>query len=312
VTAPIDASRDDDDYKTWLEKMLERFKKNAIENFIPTSMMPYISDIAEYAIYGSEDRSDLAMYTRVIDAAKQIYALFDKEKYSVKKLHKAFMSSLSMISSLSGLPMSNALRDAIAIWNTVVGEVIPAETTDYGSWKFQTAEDKNTVGYQQFLKALKAGNDDRKDYIYLQLQSNGVEHDTAYTGVKNLLKDEYYDGTDVTDNLVKVIQYFDEQPYQMAWNTAKFLESWWTYCKENPSDERTLTYSAYEKYYAEAMPAGIDVKTYEKYYTAIKDLKKEQVIPIIDEQPLTDEQKDTLYYMKKYGAKAIGDTPWHQ
>lgn len=307
VTAPIDAMRDDDDYKTYWEKLLEKFKKNATQNAIPTNMMPFLADITDYLIYGSQDRADLSIYTKAIDTAKMIYqAIANDDGLTMYKRNKLIMAALTMTSQITGLPISNTARDAISIWNTVTDRI------DFGSLKFQTAEDKNTVGYKQFLKALKAGNDDRKDYLYMQMQSNGVEHDTAYTGVKNLLKDEYYDGTDVTDNLVKVIQYFDEQPYQMAWNTAKFLESWWTYCKENPSDERVLTYSAYEKYYAEAMPAGIDVKTYEKYYTAIKDLKKEQVIPIIDEQPLTDEQKDTLYYMKKYGAKAIGDTPWHQ
>jgi hypothetical protein len=307
VTAPIDAMRDDDDYKTYWEKLLEKFKKNATQNAIPTNMMPFLADITDYLIYGSQDRADLSIYTKAIDTAKMIYqAIANGDGLTIYKRNKLIMAALTMTSQITGLPISNTARDAISIWNTVTDRI------DFGSLKFQTAEDKNTVGYKQFLKALKAGNDDRKDYIYLQLQSNGVEHDTAYTGVKNLLKDEYYDGENVTSNLVKTIQYFDEQPYQMAWNTAKFLESWWTYCKENPSDERVLTYSAYEKYYAEAMPAGIDVKTYEKYYKEIKDLTKDQVLPIIDEQPLTNEQKDTLYYMKKYGAKAIGDTPWHK
>ena len=314
VTAPIDASRDDDDYKTWFEKMLERFKKNALENIIPTSMMPYISDIAEYAIYGSEDRSDLAMYTKVIDTAKQIYALFDKEKYSVKKLHKAFMSSLSMISSLSGLPMSNALRDAIAIWNTVVGEVIPAETTDYGSWKFQTAEDKNTVGYQQFIKALQDDNEDRAGYIYMQMISNGLDdsgklNDNILTYYrKNASGDA--DDTENAAMLNKMMTIFGEDDAEA---TSEEKAAWWEYTGNNP-DTFLADAKAYKHYYEKIMPTGISAEVYNDYRQNLMDNGynlQAEIIPVIDSLDLTREQKDALYTDNGWTKIGLENTPWH-
>lgn len=306
VTAPIDASRDDDDYKTWLEKMLERFKKNFAENMIPTNMMPYIADIVDYMIYGSEDRADLAMYTRLIDAGKQLYNLFDKEKFTAKKAHRTFMTMLTLISSVTGLPLSNMTRDGIAIWNTVIGDVLKV---DYGSWKFQTANDTNKSGYEAFVKALSNNDMDRADYVYHQLVSNGVNSKTIEEGARDLIGDMAKNGdSDYMDTLVRYTRYFSDLSDAEAVESAEAIAAWWDY----HGNGGTLEPSSFAKYYAEARPAGIDIRTYETYIANRGDFtKKADILPIIDALPITPEQKDVLYFMKGYAESKLHEAPWH-
>lgn len=308
VTAPIDAARDDDDYKTYLEKMLEKFAKHALENLIPTNMMPFLADITDYIMYGSTDRADLSIYTKAIDLGKQIYtAIKSDEELSIYKRNKFIMAGLTAISQVTGLPISNVARDVLSIWNAVVSDI------DYGAKKFQTAKDENKVGYQQFLKALHRDNDDRRDYLYMQMQSNGITTDTIYSGVIDLIHDEYNDGDpegDVTENIIKLRGYFKEEDPDIAESYAGFLTSWWDYMGSRT--DRVLNASAYEAYYYNAMPSGIDVETYEDYYTRKEGLSKQaEIVPIIDSLPITAEQKDALYLMKWKPAN-LGNTPWHQ
>jgi len=308
VTAPIDASRDDDDYKTWLEKMLEKFRKSALENLLPTGMMPYISDIVEYAIYGQEDRADIAMYTKLIDFAKQVHSLFTSEDSKQYKKDKAIMQGLSVFSNVSGLPLSNMLRDAIAIYNTTVGDILKV---NHGALKFQTSADPNKVGYEQFLKAVKADNTNRMTYINGEMLENGIAPKTALNGVLDLLKTEYEEGADrgkLTKDLDKVLAFFDAE------DDAELTMAYWDYDKENPDqDERGMyNITSFRKYYNTVRPDGISLETYEQYLSETDGLKKkEEKMPVIDSLPITDEQKDSLYYLNGWSANTIDEAPWH-
>lgn len=312
VTAPIDASRDDDDYKTWLEKMLERFKKNFTENMIPTGMMPYISDIVDYAIYGKEDRADLAMYTRLIDFANQLKKLYEstKEENSMKpyQYHRIFNSGLTVVSNLSGLPLSNMWRDAMAIYNTVVGDILDI---NYGAIKYQASADQNKTGFEQFLKAVRAENTGRMTYINEQMLENGIKPKTALSGISDLLRAEYDDGADrgeLAKDLDKVLAFFDSE------DDAELTMAYWDYDKENPDqDERGMyNITSFRKYYNTVRPEGISLETYEQYLSETDGLKKkEEKMPVIDSLPITDEQKDALYYLNGWSANTIDEAPWH-
>ena len=330
VTAPIDASRDDDDYKTWYEKFMEKFKRNVKENFTIANLMPYISDIAEYIEYGSEDRPDMAMYTRIIDTAKMLGQVFDPEKYTVKKLHKFFNSALTMISSLTGLPMSNMWRDATTVWNTVFGDILGDKFklgTD--TWKYQTGADSNSIGYEQFLKAVASGNEPRATYIYDQMQSNGIDEKAISTGVKGKIEDKYLEGADyneVASNIIDMLNYFDWADSGDEASYADMLTEWWDYKEATDSDTRPIgDEDEYEKYYNVMKPADISLEVYETYRIQTKGIEAEDIngdgenddktmsahiMDIIDKLPITDEQKDVIY-KSRYPGGNVDNTPWH-
>ena len=251
VTAPLDALRDDDDYETYLEKLLANLKDNAIMNLLPTSMIPWIGDIVDYIKYRRTDRSDMAFIIKGVDLARSIVNTIDN--YSYYKLHNTFKQSLEMTSYLSGLPISNLWRDAVAIWNTV------ASPLGYGELKFQTQEDKHSEGYKKMYEAIFNGNEDRAEELYGQLLSNGVEEDKIYNGLVNAVKDGYTNGDlsaeEAKERIKTIIAYMgktnsDGTPItdnDIYWKIDK-----WEYAKDNGSSKG---YSKYDDIFT-AMEQG--------------------------------------------------------
>ena len=256
VTAPIDAMRDDDDYKTYIEKLLAKFKSNAIENLIPTSLMPYISDVVEYAIYGKTDRPDMQLFTKVIDLGKQIKSTVDS--YNYYKLHKTLKSGLSTISSLTGLPMSNVVRDLVAIWNTVVGGI------DSGRLKFQTAADSSSVGYDKLYKALSDGNYERINSLYMQMQSNTVSDSAINTAITSRIKDDYISGKITEDKANDLLLDISELTGKsIDLNDIHWKIDKWNYEKENGASDG---YAKYNDFFT-AVETGLNLKSVIKEYT---------------------------------------------
>ena len=200
VTAPIDGLRDDDDYETYLEKVLASFKENAVMNLLPTSLLPYVSDIVEYAMYGRTDRADLSLWVGLIDLGKQTYNLFDPDKYSYHKLHKTFNSMLKVGSQFSGFAVSNMFRDVLSVYNAVAGAL------GYGELKFQTNEDTHSEGYKRMYDAIASGDTDRAGYLYGQLLSNGVEEDKIYNGLTKCVKEAFQDGNITEEEATKLLK----------------------------------------------------------------------------------------------------------
>ena len=244
VTAPLDALRDDDDYETYLEKVLASFKENAMMNLLPTSLLPYVSDIVEYYMYGRTDRPDLGLFVNAIDLGKQIWNLCDPDKYSYYKLHKTFDALLKVGSQLSGFAVSNAFRDVLSVYNAVAGEL------GYGELKFQTAEDTHTEGYKRLYEAIFDGNEGRAEELYGQLLSNELDEEKVYDGLVKVLKDKFTDGDltpeEATERIKSIIDFTgktnsDGSPItddDIYWMIDK-----WGYTKENGSAD---DYSKYD------------------------------------------------------------------
>ncbi|MBQ7873765.1 MAG: hypothetical protein IJ306_01190 [Oscillospiraceae bacterium] len=62
-------------------------------------------------------------------------------------------------------------------------------------------------------------------------------------------------------------------------------------------------------------PVGIGKKTYFDYYMRVKGItgenKKANRMKVIDSLPLTNAQKDALYYAEGWAKSTIGEAPWH-
>ena len=252
ATAPLDAMRDDDDYETYLEKLLAHFKDNAVSNLMPWNMLPWISDIADYFIYGRLDRPDLALATNVIDFAKSIDKTIDN--YSYYKLHNTFKQGLEVSSQISGLPVSNLWRDAVSIWNTVVSPF------GYGELKFQTQADKASVAYKKMYDALFNGNEDRAENLYGQLMSNGVDVDKVYSGVSNLIKEDVKNGNITTEEAIERMMTLlgftgktDSDGKPITENDVYWQVDKWNYTNENGGNSEG--YSKYDDIFT-AMEEG--------------------------------------------------------
>lgn len=120
--AGIDAVRDDDDDEKIDEKLLEAFFENLKDNLNPLGMLPIVKDIKSAFEGYSASRFDEQSFTTLYQAYKKWLKVFEGDG----NVYKASYKTLQGLSQLSGLPISNAVRDAVAMWNTTVGNVYPS------------------------------------------------------------------------------------------------------------------------------------------------------------------------------------------
>ena len=310
VTSPIDAMRDDDDYKTFWEKMMENFKESTLENINPAGMMPYVNDVVEYLKYKKADRPDMAMVIKLVDSSKKIYSYLQKIDSLSRTEKIAFINNLlNVASSATGLPMYNAWRDFKAIWNTVVGDILDI---DYGRLKWQSSEDVKKRGYEQVASYLRDGNETRAEYVYMQILSNygddQNEVDKTFKGVRSAVEDAYDQANPTEQDLETLERFYKLFGVEDAEGEADFRIAWREYAKNNPESPLT-NQAAYKTYYEDIAPSGIDIETYAEYYPHRDESQSEQ-LPVIDSLPITDEQKDFLYLRKWSESTIEKNAPW--
>ena len=120
--AAVDAVRDDDDDEKLDEKYLEAFWENIKDSMNPIGMLPILKDIMSAFKGYSPSRFDEQSFTTLYQAYKKWLKVFEGEGNAYKATYK----TLQGVSQLTGLPISNAVRDIVAMWNATVGNVYPS------------------------------------------------------------------------------------------------------------------------------------------------------------------------------------------
>ena len=133
----IDAWRDDDDYKTFWEKMMATLAGNIGEELNPFEKIPVVKEIGTIfsalgALVKGEDAwlqvstlpmGDVAEYT-----VKATEILLDKVKgkdtgYTWYAVIRKYLQAAS---GMTGVPMATPIREAVDIWNNLVGRMAPS------------------------------------------------------------------------------------------------------------------------------------------------------------------------------------------
>lgn len=173
MLAVIDAWRDDDEYdrenwlRNYLQKYLNAFKGNVIEELLPFGKVPIVSELYEvlkgwldYAgvfeklgldLYGNDISSGLSMYLKYIDKAMRI--IIDKTGWSGNKTnytnYGVVYNLIRGVSNLSGMPFGTAWRELEDIWNNTAGYFVPRlKLKTYE----RAADRKRREGYDNFVK----------------------------------------------------------------------------------------------------------------------------------------------------------------
>lgn len=122
TASAIDAVRDDDDEEEMDEKYMEAFWENIADNMNPLGMLPILKDIKSAFEGFSPTRFDEQSFTTLYQAYRKWLKVFEGDG----NVYKATYKTLQGVSQLSGLPIGNAVRDVVAMWNTTVGSVYPS------------------------------------------------------------------------------------------------------------------------------------------------------------------------------------------
>ena len=187
-----DAWRDDDE-EEFLKKFGEAFGENLITNLIPFNKIPIISDIADLLLsffgvgYVSSDNLSTTWLTQAANAVKAWSevlgeAFGDKEdenyKETSKTVYNAIYQTAKVMSSLTGVSVSGAMREVVAIWNNTAGAADPSlKIRQYEL----TGEEKRKALYE----AMTSGNE--KQIAWLE---EGYETQTAIdSAIRKALRD---------------------------------------------------------------------------------------------------------------------------
>ena len=123
VRSTTDIIRDDDEEEEDLDEFIAKFKENFKSELDPLSKLPWAKDVVS-VFQGYDptrmDEQSLVAIKRAFDAWKKV--IKDDKDVDYKVVYK----TLQAISQISGLPLSNAYRDVVAMWNTSIGNVYPS------------------------------------------------------------------------------------------------------------------------------------------------------------------------------------------
>ena len=136
VQAVADAWRDDDEYETIIEKWLEAFGGNVIDELMPVNKLPILSDFYDLGkellsiigvdTYGNPPTSVyMQWYDSLVKGTQIIYQKIAGEDTNYT-WYGGIYKLLQAASGIAGLPMAAATREVIAIWNNTVGAMAPS------------------------------------------------------------------------------------------------------------------------------------------------------------------------------------------
>ena len=248
-----DAVRDDDDYETFAQKLQQALfgeegnwmEGNLMQELLIYNKIPVIKDIA--AIFRGEDvsRMDMQAITNLkkawdIDVKMLSMALGAKDGEKAVSYngqltaYGVLAANLRAVSQLSGLPFYNAMRDTVALYNTVVApfsgvtvqsyrpttraaikssylngfmsdeeamaELVKQGVADDADQAFWIINDWNGDGsssdkLEELYAAVKAEDTESYDALMQELTEHGVFKSKIQNDVRNQVRD-WYQGSD--------------------------------------------------------------------------------------------------------------------
>ena len=253
---------------------------------------------------------------------------------------------LQATSGMSGLPMASVTREFIAAWNNTIGAMAPSlKVKDYEPSELSQIRYAYEDGYltyeeatEQMLEQGLADNENdayfiiqgweagngysRYDAIYdavrngasidetmEELTSHGYSEEDVLSQVKTKIGKWYRDGDISKQQAINMLtKYFDMDSEEISATVA-----YWNFKKDNPDVEANVEW--FEKYYSDVAASGLSMNEFISYKNKVKGItgedKKARRMAVIDSLPISNAQKDALYYAEGWAASKLYEAPWH-
>lgn len=205
VQAAADALRDDDDYQEFMEKWLEAFGGNLVDELMPFNKLPIVSDVYELAkelisifgvdTYGNPPQSVwMQGYDSLVKGVEIIHGKItgDEDRYT---WYGGAYKLLQAVSGMTGLPMAAATREIVTAWNNTVGAMAPSlKVKTYDSGEKNEIKYAYQDGYltdeEATAQLLEKGLVDTEDEAYWTIQGweagDGYSrYDAIFDAVRN-------------------------------------------------------------------------------------------------------------------------------
>ena len=181
----IDAMRDDDREKKYIERFLGAYPDNLLGNINPLSFVPWARDISSIIQGYSVDRMDMATVSNIVSAVKGTTKALEGE--GKKSVANALLTLTAEAARLFGLPVANIKRDVLAIINTVATET-DNYLMQYEIDKVLYPVQANTGRYAGIL--WKAYQNDQEQYktLYERMVADGIDEEKLKSAMENRMK----------------------------------------------------------------------------------------------------------------------------
>ena len=244
-----DAWRDDDDDE-FGDKFLKAFTENLVLDLLPFNKIPILSEMAEGIMsllgigYFSADSLSSTAVSQSVSAVKAWSEVFSGETSTT--CYNALYKTVRALSSFSGIPVGNAMREVVALWNNTAGAYDP--TLKLLSYDRTEAELGNLL-----LDAMIEGNGRQAESIKAEFASVDDYQSAICAAVKNRFKSDEIDYDTAIEYLVNYAGVDEDNAF---WKAEE-----WKY--EGETDDEFKKYGEF----FDAVQTGKDLKTVIKKYT---------------------------------------------
>lgn len=194
MQALASAWRKDDDERKALEKFLDKWSYNFIDNMNPFTMFPYLRDMWDtFTTSYDVERSDMALFSELKDALAKL----DNDSYSpYRKVEEIAGTAAKFL----GIPLKNIMRDLRSAYNAILKtdwSVPEASNIGYTLLDNLPFRDSSkTAYYQRMENAYASGDEERADDIAQYLENNGTTEDAVGDKLSGMLKNMLAAGND--------------------------------------------------------------------------------------------------------------------
>ncbi len=112
----MDATRDPDRDKDWLEKYQENVRQNFLDNLNMLNNIPYVKELPSIFKGYTPTRSDLSAFTDIYNVWRKLEKFFAGT--STQTFQSMIMETAQAASKLTGVPVKSIVRDAAALLDT--------------------------------------------------------------------------------------------------------------------------------------------------------------------------------------------------
>ena len=231
--------------------------------------------------------------------------------------NSATVTRLKKVFTDAGIP-GEIFDKAVLVYGNNLEESDPKSIKDFGAKLYDTDD---------LAEAIVNGYD--TDDIYNEIISDSTAQDPEKSTVNSTMKklEGYYQQYMLDGNTRKAEQIIDNAQKTFELDDSRF-ESWsksvdyLQFSEQNPNV--SMSQDDYQRYQKVAS-SGITPETWMQYYEqastmkadvdsngeAISGSRKKKVLVLIDSLPITDAQKDALYYYNNWAESTIKEAPWH-
>lgn len=185
IISVIDAMRDDDDEKDYIERYLSNFGENVLDQFNPMGMIPWFKSVwSAIQGFGSKEIDDAAI-DNITNAFKGLLTSDGKGKKSDAEL---IFTAIDAVAMAFGVPIKNARRTLISPARTLVRDLIKDPVISYRFDKIFLRPIGNKGHYYDIAYEAYTTDEDAYNIIKKDLMKNGFSEDDIESAMRTRTK----------------------------------------------------------------------------------------------------------------------------